>query len=168
MSALDQIFASNPKDALHLITIELHHPAFSPETHRFVQGFGMINAYLESDAPRDAGQEVVFTDGAFKIGLPAKNVRGRQDLTCTLYGPSLDIVEQLELMAQSSLHENVTIILREYDSRDLSEPDSVLKMVVSNPIVKNDSVTFSASFADVVNKSFPSIFYKLETHPGLA
>lgn len=166
--ALNELFASNPNDRDYYITIELSHSAFVPSVHRLVQGFRDLTATLEDDAPYNGGEEVTFKKAAFKLSIPEKGVKGRQDLTCTIFGASFEIVEQLELQAKSN-REPVKITFREFESGDLSVPASVpITMTVINPSVTKDSVSFSATFADVINKQYPSIFYKLETHPGLA
>lgn len=166
--ALNELFASNPNDRVYYITLELSHSAFSPEVHRLVQGFSDLTATLEDDAPYNGGEEVTFKKSAFKLSIPEKSVKGRQDLTCTIYGASFEIIEQLELQAKAN-REPVKVTFREFQSGDLSEPASTpITMTVNTPSAVEDSVTFSATFADVINKQFPSIFYKLETHPGLA
>jgi hypothetical protein len=167
-TALDELFASNPNNKIYYITIELSHSAFAPTVHRLVQGFQNLQATLEDDAPYNAGEEVTFIGSAFKLSIPEKSVKGRQDLTCTIYGASFEIIEQLELQAKAN-REPVKITFREFESGDLSAPASQpITMTVLNPTAGPDSVSFSATFADVINKQFPSIFYKLETHPGLA
>jgi len=165
---IDTIFASNPKDKILYLTIELSNPAFSPVAHRLVQGWNDLTAGLEDDAAYNAGEMVTFKAAAFKVSLPEKGVKGRQDMSVTIYGASFEINEQLELQAKSN-REPVKITIREYESGDLSKPASdPITMTVINPKSIDESVTFSATFADVVNKAFPSIVYKLSTHPGLA
>ena len=167
-TALDELFAANPNNRIYYITIELSHSAFVPQVHRLVQGFQNLEATLEADAPFNGGELVTFSAAAFKISIPEKSVKGRQDLTCTIFGASYEIIEQLELQAKAN-REPVKITFREFESGDLSAPASVpITMTVLNPTAASDSVSFSATFADVINKQFPSIFYKLETHPGLA
>lgn len=166
--ALDELFASNPIDRTYYITLELSHSDFSPQVHRLVQGFDSLSATLEANAPYDASQLVTFQPAAFKISLPEKSVKGRQDMSVTLHGAAIEVVEQLELQAAGN-REAVKVTFREFESGDLSSPASTpITMTVLNPRVKDGVVSFSATFADVINKSFPSIFYKLETHPGLA
>lgn len=168
-TALDEIFASNRTDKLYYVTIEISHSSFSPVNPlRYVQGYNDLTAYIEAGAPYDAGNEVTFLSGAFELRAPEKGVKGKQTLTCTLYGPSFDIVEQLELQSVSN-REAIKLIYRIYESGDLTSPASdAIELTISNPVVSGNSVSFSASFADVVNKQFPSVFYKLSTHPGLA
>jgi hypothetical protein len=167
-TALDELFASNPNNKTYYITIELSHSAFSPNVHRLVQGFTDLQATLEVDAPYNASEEVTFSKAAFKLSIPEKSVKGRQDLTCTIYGASYEIIQQLELQAKAN-REPVKITFREFESGDLTAPASQpITMTVLNPAAAADSVSFSATFADVINKQFPSIFYKLDTHPGLA
>lgn len=167
MPVLDDVFASNVLGVKEFVTLELSHSAFSPSVHRLVAGNEDVTATLEADAPFNAGGLVTFKKAGFKLTQPEAGVKGRQDLTCTLYGASVDIVEQLELQAESN-REPVMLRLRSFRSDDLSSPaGNVISMTVINPKVQADTVSFSAVFADLVNKQFPSIFYKLETHPGL-
>jgi hypothetical protein len=166
-TALDELFASNPSDRVYFLTLELSHSAFSPTAHRLVQGFEDLTATLEAGAPINPGAEVTFTKSAFELKLPEKNVKGRQDMTVTLYGAALEVVEQLELQRVAN-REPVKLRFREYESGDLTAPASLpIEMTVLAPTVTKGVVRFGASFADVINKSFPSINYTVKTHPGL-
>jgi hypothetical protein len=167
MPVLDDVFASNVKGVKEYLTIELSHSAFNPTVHRLVAGKDSITATLEATAPYNAGETVSFLNAVFDFSRPEGGVKGRQDLTCTIKGASVDIVEQLELQANAN-REPIMIRWRAFRSDDLSAPvGDVLSMPVINPKVKADTVTFTGEFADLINKQFPSIFYKTETHPGL-
>ena len=166
-TALDELFASNPIGKTYYLTLELSHSAFSPVAHRLVQGYADLTATLEAGAPIDPGGEVTFTKSAFKMKLPEKNVKGRQDLSVTIYGAALEVVEQLELQRVAN-REPIKLRFREFESGDLTAPASqVITMTVLAPRVVKGVVTFSAAFADVLNKSFPSENYTVKTHPGL-
>ncbi|MBV1952703.1 MAG: DUF1833 domain-containing protein [Cycloclasticus sp.] len=166
-TALDELFASNPADKIYYLTLELSHSAFSPVAHRLVQGYSDLVATLEAGAPIDAGQQVTFAKSAFKLKLPEKNTKGRQDMSVTLYGAALEVVEQLERQRVAN-REPVKLRFREFQSGDLTAPASkAIEMTVLAPRVNKGVVSFGASFADVINKSFPSINYTVKTHPGL-
>lgn len=166
-TALDELFASNPVGQTYYITIELSHSAFLPTAHRLVQGNEDLVATLESTAPLNPSEIVTFKACSFDISLPEKNTKGRQDMSVSIYGASLEIVKQLELQRVAN-REPVKLRFREFESSDLTAPASqVIEMTVLAPKVSKGVVSFSASFTDVINKSFPSIFYKAETHPGL-
>lgn len=167
MPVLDDVFASNVKGVKEYVTLELSHSAFNPTVHRLVAGNENITATLEANAPYNAGETVTFLKAGFDVSRPEEGVKGRQDLTCTIFGASVDIVEQLELQAAAN-REPIKLRFRAFRSDDLSAPvGDPISMTVLNPKVQADKVSFQAVFADLINKQFPSIFYKLETHPGL-
>jgi hypothetical protein len=173
MPTLAEIFASAPVGHRLYMTLEFIHPAFrddagDPTTIRLVQGFEDITATLEATAPEDPGDAVLFTAAPFEVDLPLKDVKGRHDLNLVLDGVSGDVVRQLELQAAAN-RSPVKVILREYVSSNLSAPQGTpIKMTLLNPSVSMTRVSASAVFADVVNRAYPGIVYKLSTHPGLA
>lgn len=172
-AALDELFASNIAGQIYYITLEFNHSAFrdsegNPTAIRLVQGFDPLTATLEADAPYDASTSVLFQPAAIDVELPVKNVEGRHDMRIILDAASGEIIRQLELVAAAP-REAIRVLFREFISSDLSGPQSTpLRMTVINPQVTATRVTATATFADLVNKSFPSINYTLRTHPGLA
>lgn len=170
---LDELFASNPRDAIYYITLEFLHSAFrnaegDPASIRLVQGFDALVATLEDDAPQDGGEAVTFQPCALAVKLPAKDVSGRHDMDISIDAASGEIIDQLERVAAAP-REPIRVIFREFVSSDLSGPQSTpLRMIASSPQVAAARATVRASFADLVNKAFPSEVYKLSTHPGLA
>jgi hypothetical protein len=166
--ALDELFASNPVGVSYYLTLEISHSAFVPNVFRLVQGFNDVTATLESGAAFNAGEAVLFLASAFEVSLPEKNVKGRQDMSVTLHGAAIEAVRQLELQRAAN-REPIKLRFREFESGDLSSPASpTVEMTVVSAVVNSGVVELAASFADVINKSFPSTFYKTLTHPGLA
>lgn len=170
---LDQLFASNPRDKIYYLTLEFNHSAFrdeadAPTSIRLVQGYTPLVATLEAAAPKNPGAAVTFKPAAFNVELPVKGVDGRHDMKVVLDAVNGEVIAQLERVA-AAVREPIQVIFREFVSSDLSGPQSTpIKMVAANPQVTALRATFTATFADLINKSFPSIRYTLTTHPGLA
>jgi len=133
-----------------------------------VQGFTALTATLESNAPKNPSTAVVFQPAAFDVKLPTKDGSGRHDMNIVIDAASGEVIDQLERVA-AAVREPIQVIFREFVSTDLSAPQSTpIKMIAANPSVTATRATISATFADLINKSFPSIRYTLTTHPGLA
>ena len=171
---LEELFASNMRDRDYYLTIELLHSAFrdaddNPTSWRFVTGFSELTAGLELTAPLNAGELVVFSPMAFSLDVPMANAQGRYELALTIDGASGEIVRQLELQAEAN-REQVKMILREYTSTDLSEPEpgSLQEFTVLDPSCTPVRVQARAIFSDPVNQLHPNQNYTRETHPGLS
>lgn len=170
---LDQIFAANPRDKIYYLTLEFNHSAFrddanNPTSIRLVKGFSSLTATLEASAPKNPSTAVTFQPCAFDIKIPVKDVSGQHDMQIVIDAASGEITRQLERVIAAP-REPIQVIFREFVSSDLSAPQSTpVKMVAANPQVTAKRMTVTATFADLINKSFPSIRYTLQTHPGLA
>lgn len=170
---LADLFASNMRDVQYFVTIELIHSAFrdaegNPTSWRFVQGFDPLDATLEADAPVDPGETVRFEPIAFDLALPTENTDGRSELQLTIDGASGELVRQLDLQANAP-RERVRMVLREYISTDLSEPEpSIFHYTILDPSCTAVQVSARAVFNDPVNTAHPSINYTRASHPGLS
>jgi hypothetical protein len=182
--ALEEAYAAAPASDVVLATIELRHATFvddedNPVAIRMVADPGeLIEARddgpdirghmltLESSAPMNPGEEVLFQSVMFKFKLPEQSdskVTGMQiefDNVTRIMSDHLDnAVKERSTMA---------LIYREYLADDTSEP----QLVISNLSIKNVSsnlwrVTASADFMDFINKKFPNKDYRPEEFPGL-
>jgi len=170
---LDELFASNMRDRDYYLTIELIHSAFrdennNPTSWRFVRGFDALTAGLEATAPLNPGEMVSFQPMAFDIDQPLANSDGRFELSLTIDGAGGEIIRQLELQAEGD-RERVEMIMREYTSADLTQPEpGFYSFTILDPVCTPLRVQARAVFSDPVNQAHPSINYTRETHPGLS
>lgn len=166
---LDEIYASVPSDEFKHQCLELIHPAFNvpdmpPGRIRLVNHqFTPLIVTLEN------GDEAAFQPGAFIIKFPAKSTNGRRDIQLTLDAVSAENIRQLERVADHAERVRITAVVREYAESHLEYPGRIDgRLTVINPTVSGSKVQCSLVFNDTLNKTIPSILYKLDTHPGLA
>jgi len=166
---LEEIYASVPTGTFKFQCIELIHPAFNmqgmaPGRIRFV------NYRLEPLTVTLENIEIAtFQPGAFSIKFPEKSTSGRRDIQLVLDSLSTDAVNQLEQVADHPERQRITAVVREYASNNLDYPGRIDdRLTVINPTISGSRVQCSLVFNDTINKTIPSILYKLETHPGLA
>ncbi len=162
---LQTLYASAPVDDLVIHTLELVDPAFALDGFpagviRLVQGYENLSLGLET------AETVEFTAAPFGVSLPAKSVKGRQDL-----GFRIDNVtgEVLRAINDSMEAGNKTqVIYRAYAGSDLTYPGSPpITMTAISAQVNLNQVTITATFHDLVNKAWPYRRYTPDFAPGL-
>ena len=178
--ALKEAYASASVEEVILHTLEINHSAFT-EPVRVVRDFGELleastvygglDIYghlltLEDDAPINAGEEVQFVGLHFELELPAQAQNRLPELQIRLDNVTRDVSQYLD--AASELEEPLSLIYREYL---LSSPDVVQFKLSTLNIHKvtstTNTVTMTAVFEDLTNKSFPSRVYSPDEFPGL-
>ncbi|BAO70045.1 phage-related conserved hypothetical protein [Bordetella bronchiseptica RB50] len=170
--ALKEAYASAPQDRVVFDTLELRHPAFvdphgEPTAVRVVLGYEDIRARLETEAPLDGGQDVMFQAGAFRFRLPGFEEGQVPSLLIAIDGASEQIVDHVEAAVQSRFPIYVTY--RPYLSTDLSMPqmNPPITMELNKVTVTGSSVSGTATLSDVHNWAFPHERYVRERFPGL-
>jgi len=166
-AAIEEAYASAPEAEVILNTLELRHPAFSTPI-RVVLDNTEFMAYLEADAPVDAGLEVLFSPFKFGFKLPDVSGQGNSELQITIDNVSQEIQDNIEL--SMDWPDPIELTYRPYLASDPSGPqmDPPLHMTATTIPVNLYTVTLNASFGNLVNKKFPSETYTLERFPGLA
>lgn len=164
--ALKEAYAAAPNDTVAYHTLEIYHPSFTTPI-RVVRDFVDLTATLESTAPRDASQAVLFVGYAFDIVPPEVSTTGVPQLQITIDNVSRDIMSNLESAVTTSTP--ITVIYRMFISTDLSAPQNNPPMTLTIVSISADvfKITATATFGDLVNKKFPSQSYTIETFPGL-
>lgn len=164
--ALKEAYASAPTSEVAYHTLEIYHPSFATPI-RVVRDFVDLTATLESTAPRDASASVTFIGYAFDIVLPEVSTVGVPHLEITIDNVSRDIMAGLEAAVTTSTP--ITVIYRLFISSDLTAPQNNPPMTLTIVSLSADvfKVTATATFADLVNKKFPSVLYNIERFPGL-
>lgn len=165
--ALQEAAAIAPIGRAMLYAYELWHPTLA-EPIRFVNDKADLLATLESDAPRDSGQEVEFIACPLALERPGENdteqtpsVRmGRPDVA-NILKPALDA-------ARGTL-EPWTLIERLYASDDTGAPAllPVLQFEVNLAEIAGAAASLTASFDDEENDAVPRITFKRSEYPGL-
>lgn len=166
---LDEIYASVPTGTFKFQCIELIHPAFNMEG--MAPGrIRLVNYRLEPlTVTLENGDVATFQAGAFSIKFPEKSTHGRRDIQLVLDSLSTDAIAQLEQVADHSERQRITAVVREYAENNLDYPGRIDdRLTVINPTISGSRVQTSLVFNDTINKTIPSVLYKLETHPGLA
>lgn len=164
--AIKEAYASAPSDEVILFTIELRHPNFT-EPLRVVRDFKNLTAYLEADAPEDAGQEVMFLAYPFDIQPPDTDEYGKPELTITIDNVGREVMTYIEEAVKSQ--DVIDVTYRLYLASDLSGPQNnpPMTMQCTSITATPKSITMVASFPDLSSKAFPKFKYTLEQFPSL-
>ena len=149
-------------------TIEIFHPQLS-QVYRFVSNSVDVSLTLESDAPRNPGETVVFEQASLGIVEPAEREDSEQTLGVkfgTVDGRLPAIVDQI---TGTGFFTPVQIVYRKYFSGDLTQP-AVPPLLLSAANLDFDgptSVELTAEDADLSQKRSGRL-YRLEVFAGLA
>lgn len=173
--ALAAAYASAPETEILLDTLEFRHPAFvdpvtgDPIGLRAVNDHTELSAFLEADAPLDAGAEVTFYPVAFKFSRPSEsNSSNAPELQLQVDNAARILVPYLDL-ARSS-RSSILVTWRQYLASDLTTPHMLppLTMTLKSVVADMNTVSASAGFADLTNRRFPAIEYTSLKFPGLS
>lgn len=157
---LRQVYASNPVDKIRYKTLELLHATFPGGAYRFVQGYSDLTATLEN------GQEVTFEGSGIGIVPPRRGGDERPTLGFRLDNVTLKVSTAINAALEGG--GVITVYFREFISSDLSAPANNPTPLFATVAKSNRfSVTVSAGFRDVVNKSWPRRRYTTQLAPGL-
>jgi len=155
-----------------LHTLELRHPAFLDDDGentavRVVRDHSDLDARLETDAPVNAGEIVMFVAMGFELNLPPVDTAPVPEIVVTLDNISREIVKHLDAAADSQ--EKIEVTYRPYLSTDLEGPqlDPPIHLVLTEVEADVFRVTGKARMLDIGNKAFPSENYTARTYPGL-
>ena len=159
--ALKQVYASAPRGATYVDTLELSHSAF-PTT------FYINNANRLWTFEISSGVAVDFQPVPFKLVYPSLDGRGQQDLQLMLDNVGRDAMDALEAAALLP-QESIRVICRVYlnVANSLPQNDPPLELVLSEIEVTKTAITGTATRADTLNRPFPSYYYRTDNFPGL-
>lgn len=157
---LQTVYASAPVDQIIIHTLELKHSAFDGGAIRLCQGFDDVTATLED------ASTVTFTASGFGVSLPSRAVKGRQDLQFQLDNVTGEALRNIH--AAQAAGGPVQVIYRVYLASDLTAPAQPPTVMTAVSVKATpSSVSVTASFHDLVNKSWPRRFYTPDFAPGL-
>lgn len=163
-----RFLANEPESQIEYRTIEIWHPQFS-QTYRFVANYEALEATLEIDAPRNAGELVTFEGATMKVTEPAETEANDTILGVEFGNVDGRIHEIIDQISGQGFFQQTQIIYRKYYSADLSEPAITPLYLFASAINFQgfESVGFTAEDTDLTNKSVGTI-YTLEDFKGLA
>lgn len=164
--AIKEAYAAAPTDVVVLETLELRHPSFSVPV-RLVRDTQDWSLTLESDAPADPGEAVMFVGYAFAIEVPPVEDGAQPQAVVAIDNVSAEIV--LEIEAAVTTAEPIELTYRPYLSTDTTGPqmDPPLHLVITQITANVMQITARATYGDYTNRKFPNREYTLTEFPGL-
>ena len=158
---IKEAFATARSDVAILDTIEIGHPSLP--TPLF-----LIRDFEDRVCGLEGGGTQLFTAAGFSIEMPSKDEKGFQDLSIAVDNTNRIASDFLKSTLDYP-NESVTVKYRPYLSNDLSTPqmDPPLVLYLSNARITAEGVVATATFADIINKTFPNQLYTKERFPAL-
>lgn len=155
--------SEEPRRIVH-DTLEFWHPNLT-DPIRVVNDTVNLTATLEDDAPRNAGEAVLFIGCPFQVTLPSKDSPVTEIAVDNI---GRELMSVLRMAVQS--HESITVIYRPYVATELSEPamDPPLEMVVEDVPTDIYTVRVRAGLGDPRARKFPRVEYTPLEFAGLA
>lgn len=146
-------------------TLEVYHPAIG--VLRYVSGrVDPLIVTLENSAPRNAGQLVTFSGGAFEFKKPdQQSATVKADIQLGNVGQHVkQLLKQIKGTARAQTGE---VILREYLGTNLGAPEFVLRLFITLITLTGEGVLIRAEQDNPSDRSV-SDFYTTDRFPGLA
>ena len=157
-TVLQKIYASAPINDLPIHTLELQ--ADSLWTLRICDGFDDVTAGIEG------GEMVTFLASGMGVSLPARGVKGRQDLQFQIDNVTGEALTKVNQAIDAGV--TIKVIYRVYTVSDLTEPaEPPVEMTAVNVQATAMRVNVVASFNDLVNAAWPKDRYTPDIAPGL-
>lgn len=170
--ALAIAYASAPETDVLLDTLEFRHASFItaglPYAVRVVNDHTPLLAYLEDDAPLNAGEEVEFMPLRFSLTRPSESDSGSTpELELVIDNAARALVPYLDAVKES--RDPIEITWRPYLAADLAAPHMtpVLTLYLTTVSLNMSQVVARAGFSNMLNRRFPALEYLSLTHPGL-
>lgn len=159
--AIKEAYASAPSAVVYLETLQLSHPLVGTDIFLVNDRVGHTMT-LETAVPK------VFRACAFRMALPASGDGGIQELSLAIDNVGREISDFINTVRDSL--SPVSVTYRPYLSTDLTTPqmDPPLVLNLTDIVVTAVEVTGRATFADIINRKFPTDFYTRSRFPGLA
>ena len=147
--------------------LEVWHPQIGGALY-FVSNYRDVALTLEPDAPRYAGQEILFKAATLNITEPSEREDSEQVLSIAVGGAGGTVNDIISKINGEGFFEQVSIVYRKYYSGNLTIP-AVPPLYLSASAVEfdgPDTVAVSAEDADLAQKH-SGILYTVERFPGL-
>jgi hypothetical protein len=158
--AIKEAFAIAPTNRVVLDTLEIRQTGVQDPIF-LVKSMRAISAVDEN------GETHVFEPVGFQFTLPPSTDEGFQSLNIAIDNVGRRVVDFVETAMSND--EPIKVIYRPYISDDLSQPqmDPPLVLYLKDVSISATQVVGRATFADIVNKKFPSQLYIRERFPSL-
>lgn len=178
--ALAEAYASAPADEFVIRTVEFLHPVFedgdgNPDSIRICLDTRGWNLQIESGAPLFGGETKTFEALALEATLPEQSDRGMGELRLSLDNVPRTIIGHLQSAAR--VRASAMLIYREWvGTRDAETgeitvsgpPDLVLDQLTVKVVTATRlRLEASATFVDLLNRSFPRRTFSRTDFPGL-
>lgn len=179
-AALEEAYAVAPADDYVIHTLELIHPAFvdgggASDSVRVALDDRSWDLRLEAGAPLFGGQVKTFEPLAMEVSLPEQSETSFGVLKLALDNVPRTIWPKLQAAAR--VRASAMVIYREWVAvRNLSSgiyvPSDAPDMIIDQLTMRVVSATLlrlegSATFVDLLNKSFPRRTFDAANYPGL-
>lgn len=158
--SLKEVYASAPTSQRYIETLTFSHSTFP--------SYNITNDNRSWRFLIAAGQSVDFLAMPFKIVLPKTDNKGNQDMALTVANIGRELIDPLEA-AIAIPSEPVRCIYRVYLNTPNTLPQNTppLSLIITGVSVTRESVSATATRADILNRAFPYNFYKFSQFPGL-
>jgi len=166
--AIAEAFATAKSDVAILDTLEIRHPSISLTGLTTQESIFLVRDFDDKWMTLETDETKLFTAAGFQIKLPNRNDKGVQDLNFSIDNTDL-LVSDFFQRTLDFPNEHVELVYRPYLSNDLSQPqmDPPLILYVSSVQISVSGVSGTATFADILNKAFPSNNYTKTRFPAL-
>ena len=177
-AALAEAYASAPADEFVIHTLELLHPAFvdgndNADSIRVALDNRAWDLELEATAPLFAGQVKTFEPLALQVSLPEQSETSFGSLDISLDNVPRTVWPKLQAAAR--VRASAQVIYREWVAvRSAGEyqvggpPDMIIDQLTMRMVTATQlRLSGSASFVDLLNKSFPRKTFDMASYPGL-
>jgi len=158
--ALKEAYASAPAHIVLLETIRLVHSVQGPL-------ISMVRDRSDHTMRLETGEEVLFEAVPFRFALPDKNDQGLQELSIAIDNVDKRVSDFIDNLR--AVEGYITVEYRPYLSNDLTAPpmNPPLVLTLTDISINVFEVTARATFADIINRPFPSELYTRARFPSL-
>ena len=164
-----EAYARVKTSIVYLQTLEFRHPTFG-DPIRLVANKEPLTVTLEANAPTNGGEEVTFTNLAFRLKDPAVDTEAAASIRIQVDGVPGAIQTYLAAANKTIVPVDCTVRYYTYDLDADSVIDGaigILHLQVRSFVVNKTSVGVELGFTNTKNRAFPSQYYTPETNPGL-
>ncbi len=159
-AAIKEAYVTAPSNDVVLETIAIEHSLLAAPIY-------LVKNLEDLELTLETAETVTFIACGFKMALPPSDDAGLQNLSLTMDNVDLRISSFIRTVKGSK--EPVRVTYRPYLSSDPSQPqtDPCLQLVLSDISLNLFEASGKATFADVINKKFPSDKYTRSRFPSL-
>lgn len=157
--AAKEAYALSPQGELPLETLEISHPLVGDPIYLVIDRVGHTFGV--------DGVDKVFDACGIRMSLPEAGDNGIQELSIGIDNVDRRISDFINTVKQSNVRVSVKYRLYLLSDPSTAQNDPPIHLSLTDVNVNDIEVTGKATFADVVNKSFPTVFYTRRQFPGL-